>query len=231
MTQIPHTVDVSRPSLPDSISAALRQQISSGVLKPGPVRIIHLARQFNVSAVPIREALQQLAAEGLVSFDQYKSVIVNSLSVADMREIYEMRIALEPLAVTLAVPVIQQDPEVLGSLRSMVDEMGECVSDHGRWLELNSAFHWGTYNVLDKPRLLRTVRSLWNAVEPYLRVYVIAALSLADANEEHRAMLAAITAGDKAQAADLLRQHLLETLKIVEEGLAADPNRSEFARH
>jgi DNA-binding GntR family transcriptional regulator len=230
MTEIPKTVDISRPSLPDRISEELRQQISSGLLKPGPVRIVHLARQFNVSAVPIREALQQLAAEGLVSFDQYKSVIVNSLSVDDMREIYEMRIALEPLALTLAVPVIRQDPQILGSLQRMLEELGEC-SDHDRWLELNSAFHWGTYSVLDKPRLLRTLRSLWSAVEPYLRVYVIAALSLSGANEEHRAMLAAITAGDEAQAAELLRQHLQGTLEIVEERLAADPNRSEFVGH
>ena len=88
--------------------------MASGKLPPGVLQIATLARQFEVSAVPVREALQQLAAEGLVTFEQYRRVIVNALSVDDMRDIFEIRLALEPLILEQAIPFIHDQAGVIG---------------------------------------------------------------------------------------------------------------------
>jgi DNA-binding GntR family transcriptional regulator len=202
--------------------------MASGKLPPGVLQIATLARQFEVSAVPVREALQQLAAEGLVTFEQYRRVIVNALSVDDMRDIFEIRLALEPLILEQAIPFIHDQAGVMEALRAQVEAMDECDGDLDRWRECNSAFHWLAYDVVPKPRLLKTVRSLWNAVEPYLRVYVRAPDSLTEAQDEHRVLLQAMTENDIAGACSMLRLHLSNTFDIVEARLRDDPELAKF---
>jgi DNA-binding GntR family transcriptional regulator len=222
---------LAKPPLPDVIAQELRAQMASGKLPPGTLQIATLARQFQVSPVPVREALQQLAAEGLVTFEQYRRVIVNALSVDDMRDIYEMRLALESLALEQAIPLIHHRADLMDALSAQVEAMDECDGDLDRWRECNSSFHWLAYDVVPKPRLLKTVRTLWNAVEPYLRVYVMAPDSLTQAQDEHRLLLQAIVESDIDGACSLLRLHLLNTFDIVEARLLDDPELAKLDQY
>ncbi len=94
-----------RPSTSRVIAEALRTAIVEGTLQPGaPLRQDAIARHFSVSAIPVREALRQLESEGWVKVELNKGASVARLTPAEAREIYEIRSALESLAITLAIP-------------------------------------------------------------------------------------------------------------------------------
>ncbi|CAH2804555.1 MAG: Predicted regulator PutR for proline utilization, GntR family [uncultured Paraburkholderia sp.] len=87
------------------IAEALREAIVDGTLAPGaPLRQDAIARHFRVSAIPVREVLQQLESEGWAKAAVHKGVTVAPLSADEAREIYEIRSALESLAISLAIP-------------------------------------------------------------------------------------------------------------------------------
>src|ERR1700741_1588702 len=87
------------------IANALRTAIVDGPLAPGaPLRQDPIARHFSVSAIPVREALRQLESEGWVRVEMNKGATVAPLSAEEAREIYEIRAALESLAIGFAIP-------------------------------------------------------------------------------------------------------------------------------
>jgi DNA-binding FadR family transcriptional regulator len=117
----------------------LREAIVSGALAGG-TRLIQaeLAAQLNVSNTPIREALRDLAGEGLVEFDPHRGSRVRLLQLDEAREIYEMRIALEPLMVRRAVSIVSSAQ--LDRAEQLCGRM-ERTTNLSRWSELNREFH------------------------------------------------------------------------------------------
>ena len=90
---------------PDCIASALRNAIMQGQFKANqPLRQDHIARELGVSKIPLREALVQLKAEGLVSFMPNRGAVVSELSANEVDEIFTMRIALETKALESAIP-------------------------------------------------------------------------------------------------------------------------------
>jgi DNA-binding GntR family transcriptional regulator len=207
---------IAPPSIPDLVSAELRRWISSGELKPGPLKIAELARRFGVSSVPIREALRRLEAEGFVSFDRNRSVRVNALSIDDLREIFLIRSVLEPLLLSHAVPLLAVSPGILQRLEAQIALMDETISDPAAWRDANAVFHWDMYDVAPLPRLRRMTRALWTAVEPFLRLYVTSPEVLKVSQVEHRQLLDHVRHADADAANVVLREHLAQTLRTVE---------------
>src|ERR1700748_861231 len=96
---------VERGSMSRMIANALRTAIVDGTLAPGaPLRQDAIARHFSVSAIPVREAFRQLESEGWARIELNKGATVAPLSADEAREIYEIRAALESLAIGLAIP-------------------------------------------------------------------------------------------------------------------------------
>jgi DNA-binding GntR family transcriptional regulator len=95
---------LSVSSLPELVYERLRNDIASGALPPGRLSIRELSDRFGVSAIPVREALRLLEAQGLVSFRGKRLITINSLQVADVVEIFQIRSELECLAVRLSYP-------------------------------------------------------------------------------------------------------------------------------
>ena len=90
---------------PDFIASALRNAIMQGQFKANqPLRQDHIAQELGVSKIPLREALVQLKAEGLVSFMPNRGAVVSELSANEVDEIFTMRIALETKALERAIP-------------------------------------------------------------------------------------------------------------------------------
>lgn len=197
----------SSPS-PDWVAQQLRERILGGAYPGGSaLRQEELAEQLGVSRMPVREALRQLAAEGLVVLYPHRGAVVAELSPAELEEIYQMRSVLEPLALGLAIPNLSKGQ--LGRAEDALDR-AEQETSGGRLSELNWAFHAALYEPADRPRLLATIQNLHLNVDRYMRVILTVMHHREQSNREHRTLLEACRAKDSQQATALLQQHILE---------------------
>lgn len=212
----PTPVPITLPSVTDVIYTQLRHDISQGVYPPGPIHLKPIAERFSVSVVPVREALRRLEAEGLVSFDGKRRIVINALNEKELDEIFAMRGELESLALRRAAPRLAGDEARLAKLEELIEQMDDQEGDPGKWRDINREFHALLYEAAEMPRLWSVVSSLWVASEPYLRVYVTAVDSLRSAQDQHREILRHVRAGDADHAELILRDHLADTWRVVQ---------------
>lgn len=202
------------------VRETLRVAILNGEL-PGGTRLVQsdLATELEVSTTPIREALRDLASEGLIRIDPHRGGVVCELDQDDMEEVYLIRQRLETLALELAVPNYGDD--VLTAARDLHVEMS-AAPDSAAWVELNREFHMTLYDPCDKPRLLATIRTLQDA-----SVMVVSTLLQTNpairrnANVEHGLILDALDRGDLEEATATVLEHLSVSLKALQAEAAA----------
>lgn len=189
------------------IIEAVRADVISGDIPAGSVlRQQQLAARFNVSRMPVREALRCLEAEGLITLVPNKGATVSLLSEADLWEIYEMRIAAETLALRLALPELSNAQIDRAAAIQTTMEAGE-LADFG---PLNARFHQTLYSPCARPRLLSHIEVLSNAADRYLRV-TVASLEYAEkSHSEHHTLLDACNRRDEASAIGCLTSHIKE---------------------
>jgi len=212
---------IDLPSIPDVISRELRRDIARGIYKPGPIRIRPIAERFNVSATPVREALQRLEAEGLITMRK-NQILVNALSEAELHEIFTIRSELEALAVRLGAERIP-DPGLFDDLELLMKTMDRHQRDPEEWRVANERFHLRIYRMAGMPRLNSIIDALWIAVEPYLRLYVFTAVdTFPAAQDQHHAIVDHLREGDVDSAANVLRQHLRDTEEVLALGMQAE---------
>ena len=190
----------------ESIANALRNDILQGVYKSNaPLRQDEIAARFGVSKIPVREALQQLKAEGLVTFFPNRGAVVSALSSAEVDEIYAMRIALETLALQRAIPHLTiADLARAEALLNQLDQEPQVA----RWGELNWEFHALLYRPVNLPRLMSWMATLHTNVARYMLLYLAGMEYQAASQQEHRAILAACRQGQIDLACERLRHHL-----------------------
>ena len=188
------------------VAERLREEIQHGALAPGTrLRQNDVAQRFGVSTTPVREAFAQLQAEGLVRIDPHRGAVVFHPTVDDVLEFYEIREALESLAVSHAIPRLNGD--VARDLGALIDRMRR-TEDPRRWLAMNDEFHLRLYEVAGRPRLSGLIDSLRDASKPYIHMFVASRPASERANEEHRQILDACVAGDTTAATRAIRDHL-----------------------
>jgi DNA-binding GntR family transcriptional regulator len=190
----------------ETIANALRNDILQGIYKSNaPLRQDEIAARFGVSKIPVREALQQLKAEGLVTFFPNRGAVVSALSSAEVDEIYAMRIALETLVLQRAIPHLTiADLTRAEALLDQLDQEEQVV----RWSELNWEFHALLYRPANLPRLMSEVSTLHVNVARYMLLYLAGLDYQATSQAEHRAILAACRQGQIDLACAHLRHHL-----------------------
>lgn len=191
----------------DRIAQSLREAIWAGKLKSGqPLRQDEIAAQFNVSKIPVREALAQLKSEGLVMFYPNRGAIVSELTPAEVDELYTMRIALECAALERAIPMLTiADLGHAEKILTALDNEQNVV----HWSELNWQFHATLYRSSGMPRLMETVKTLHFNISRYLILYLDEMDYQATSQAEHRTILEACRQGDIPAATISLKQHLL----------------------
>jgi DNA-binding GntR family transcriptional regulator len=188
------------------VAERLRQEIQHGTLAPGTrLRQNDVAQRFGVSTTPVREAFAQLQAEGLVRIDPHRGAVVFHPTVEDVLEFYEIREALESLAVTHAIPNLRKD--VARDLRTLIDRMRR-TEDARKWLKLNDQFHLRLYEAAGRPRLSTLIDNLRDASAPYIYMFVASRPLSERANDEHQEILDACVRGDAAGAKRSIRDHL-----------------------
>jgi len=187
------------------IADALRTAILQGKLTSKQhLKQDEIATEAGVSKIPVREALLQLEAEGLVTFYPNRGAIVSELSIEEIEEIYIMRIALETVTLSRAIPhLISSDLARAEGILNTIDQ----ETDPMRWSQLNWEFHATLYQPANHPRLMQTVENLHANVARYLIIYRNMKYSI-DSQREHREILAACRHRDIELARASLESHL-----------------------
>ena len=194
------------PTSAARVADAVRQEILEGRLAPGaPLSQVRLAAQFDVSRIPVRDALQTLSAEGLVDLVSGTTAVVRGMSIDELQELYEMRIAIEPVATRLGVPNMGRAAHL--QMRHQFDVMSS-TDDAATWLRANAAFHAAVYMQANRPRMVEMVERLRKLVDRYLHLHLEVIGNTAHLHEEHARILAAVERGDAPEAAAVTCQHL-----------------------
>ena len=203
-------VPVQRQTIASQALEALRTQILRGHFPDGEaLRQDALARQLGVSRIPIREALRQLEAEGLVTFTPHRGAVVSKLSLEEIDEVFELRAETETGLLRRAIPHLT--PEHFKRLDEILIRY-ERALERGEvavWGELNWQFHSTLYAPADRPITLGLMQRLHDHADRYVRVQLAVTHWESRASQEHRAIAAAARRKDTRRACVLLRQHIL----------------------
>ena len=206
---------LTKLTIAEQVASALRDEITTGQLAAGTkLRQVEIAQRFGVSTTPVREAFGLLQSDGLVQIDTHRGVTVFLPTIQDLVEHYEIRMALEMLAVEKAAEHFQAHDAPL--LIALLGEMYG-TSDAALYVERNQQFHLRLYSLAGRSRLLTMIEELRNASNAYLHLYAAADVPR-DAKRldtEHREILAACQVNDPVRAANAVRQHLQQTVAHV----------------
>jgi len=189
---------------------ALRERILRGDFPEGePLRQDAVAEELGVSRIPVREALRQLEAEGLVSFSPHRGAIVSSLSLAEIEELFELRADIEADLLRRAIP--KMNKEQLDRASQVVEEFQAALrsGEADKWGALNWHFHAALYAPAERNLTMGVLQKLHQHSDRYFRMQIMLARGGAKANEEHRAIIAAVKKKDVRGAVALMRAHIL----------------------
>jgi len=184
----------------------MRAAIADGTLEPG-ARIVQteIAEKLGVSPTPVREAMRDLAAEGLIRMHARRVATVTSIDIGELQEIRLLRETLEGLCARLVAERITDDE--LAVAEQMQGEM-ERDSDLGVYVELNRRFHFHLYETARSPRLVQMLMSLRSATPGMLSVaFTRQTERRASGLEEHRRFLKACHDRDLDEAELAFRTH------------------------
>jgi DNA-binding GntR family transcriptional regulator len=201
---------IARQSLTSAVADKLRDRIIRGEIPEGSqLRQDAIATQYKVSRIPVREALRQLDAEGLITIVPNRGAVVPALSPDDIEELFSIRALLEPEVLGLSIPrLTEQDfTDAEAVLRRYVSELRR--EDHlAAWGRLNWQFHSILYSRANQPRFMAIIRIVNNSGERYTRLQLYLTHGTKRANEEHHQILELCRKRDVAAACKLLRQHI-----------------------
>ena len=195
--------------LRDVVFNTLRQAILRGELKPGErLMEIQLANKLGVSRTPIREAIRKLELEGLVLMIPRKGAEVAEITEKNLRDVLEVRCALEELAVQLACDRI--DEEGVRELRAAAKHFKDVLDsdDITKIAEADVAFHDVIFTATDNRRLIQLLNNLREQMYRYRIEYLKKKECYPQLLEEHRTIIEAIAAGDKDLATRITGQHI-----------------------
>lgn len=201
---------IPRQSLPSAVADKLRDQIIRGEIAEGTqLRQDAIATQFQVSRIPVREALRQLEAEGLITIVPNRGAVVPALSPEDIEELFSIRSLLEPEVLKRSIPHLTEEDfsQAEAILKTFVNELHR--EDHvSGWGRLNWQFHSTLYSKANQPRFMATIRNINNSGERYTRLQLYLTHGIKRANEEHHKILELCRQRDVAAACKLLREHI-----------------------
>jgi DNA-binding GntR family transcriptional regulator len=202
-------VPLENRTLREQVADHLREEILANRLAPGTeLGEVMLARSLGISRGPLREALGQLAAEGLVMIVPRRGAVVRTLTRQEFLDAYQVREALESLAIKLAVPRLTETERA--ELRRMCEEMESqaAAGNTERFFEINHDFHALLVRASGNEKLEEMHAQLIAQMGRLLKKSVELRGGVEQSAAEHRAILAAVDAGDAALAARLLEEHI-----------------------
>lgn len=204
---VPHKTARTRVTAHEFVRETLREGILDGSIPCG-TRLVQaeLAEQLSVSTTPVREALRDLAAEGIVELDAHRGGTVHRISNAELQEIYELRLLLETVAMQKAAARIS--PEQLARVGAVLEQMQEAPPT-ANWVMLNRDFHMTIYEAAGSGRLLAILRTLLDTSVMYVSMAVKSRPTVRDkATRDHERIFEALARHDVDAAAEAISEHL-----------------------
>lgn len=195
--------------LRDVVFETLRQAILRGELKPGErLMEIHLAQKLGVSRTPVREAIRKLELEGLVRMIPRKGAVVAEITVSDLEDVLEVRMALEELAVKLACRSITG--EQLSEMRRLSEEFKKTLkgNDVGACAQADMKFHEAIYDATGNGRLVQILNNLREQMYRYRMEYLKDRQSHMMLVQEHEEILSALENRDETAALAVTARHI-----------------------
>jgi DNA-binding GntR family transcriptional regulator len=181
----------------DRVYDALRRQLTSGFLQPGQaISIRYLTDLLKISATPAREAIKRLVAEHALVIGPNRTPIVPILTRADLRDLRDIRLALEGMATERAAAMMTL--EDLSFLKKLCEEMETAIKENNfdQYLESNWRFHRSIYRVSSSPYMMSIIENLWMRAGPHLRLIFLEASAIGNSMGHHRQALQALARGD-----------------------------------
>jgi len=201
------SMDISATASASSIVFdALRKAIIEGQFEEGePLRQDEIARLFNTSRIPVREAISRLEEQGLVKTQRYKGAVVAGLSPKETAEIFDLRALIEPEIIRDAVP--RMSKELLANAREKCAAFSS-ATDPLTYGDLNRDFHETLYSASDLKFFQEIADNAIDRVERQIRAQLVLSDGMGRAGREHFGILEACENGDADLASRLTREHI-----------------------
>lgn len=198
----------------EAVKESLRAAILSGELPGGTVVVLtQISEKLGTSQTPVREALRELSAEGLIDFGPFRSPVVHQPTLVEAEEIYQLRLILEPAAVREGVKYAEgADLDFAESLCEKMETIGT-VAD---WVLANREFHAALGRSVRSARMRATLDSLRDASMFQVRNSIVETENRWErANAEHRSILDAYRNREEELAVGLTLAHLQGTIDAI----------------
>ncbi|UIP18620.1 GntR family transcriptional regulator [Achromobacter deleyi] len=196
-----------RKTAVDLVVDELRDRILSGAIPPGSaLRQELFAEELGVSRLPVREAIRQLSAEGLIDMIPHRGAYVSMLSRTEVQEFFDIRMRLEPWLFRVAVH--QKDDGDLDRAEQVVAQMDAAAPE--QWGRLNCQLHELLYRSAQRPAALGMIRALHEKSERYFRFQIVNAPIRQQAHDEHMELIALARQGQPEKAEAALERHIAQ---------------------
>lgn len=218
--------------LRDMVFDVLMNAIMSGQLSPGERLLeVQLAEEMGVSRTPVREAIRRLELEGFVVMLPRKGAYVAGLSIDDVENVYEIRTALETLAVRLAAQrMVDEDYRRLDELVERMQATWQ-EGDVDAWVKLDANFHELLYRFSRNDRLVQLMSNVMEQISRY-RILSLANVEVRhNSLAEHQEVISALRLRDSEEAAAAAARHIentkLSLVKMLENKFATPEIEAE----
>lgn len=212
----------------------LKARIAAGTLLPGQRIVVNrFAQEIGTSAIPVREALLRLEAEGLVTITPHVGAVVTHITSQQIEMTLETLAILEGYATRLAAP---KSRDILGELERLHHEM-EAAAKAGRWDTFskgNRQFHFTIYSVVDNTALTKAIEDLWSQLDRFLSsaAFFLMPDRALGSVREHGEILSALRAPrpDLDAIEALARRHKMNTARRLRPRIDSEEPNISFAR-
>ncbi|MGJ8513482.1 GntR family transcriptional regulator [Carnimonas bestiolae] len=212
-----------------AVADDVRRRILAGEFPGGSqLRQDGLASDYDVSRIPVREALLALEAEGLVVFHAHRGAFVTELSLPHIREIFTLRSLLECFILRKAIPraseeSLNESERVLANYDRALNSGGEIDN----WSDYNLEFHRSIYAPANQPETLALIMQLNQQADRYIRMQLLYSRKIEKAVAEHHELLALVRKGDIDAACALLKRHIDEAFESIASVLTIPHSQDE----
>ena len=195
-------------------ASVIRKALSDGTYGAGErLTTARLAKELGLSLTPVREALIELANEGLVEISPHRGARVAEIGLTSLSDVYQTRAILEPAATRMAVPKL--DKSAVAELKRIHGSFLDAVEDGdaAAMLDLNEQFHFAIYDASGSSLLSRLIRIVWSS-SPNDTFRLIPGRAERSARD-HTEIVRALTSGNPKRAEEAMRHHISDSLSLI----------------